>query len=295
MGGLACLAATGMCCTDGVCFVVGRLSYNWIGGQNESCDPKEGLRQGMGSMLAYYDSTFLESDDGRVFRILAEYAQPMRVFSKEKIQNTIVFFGSARLQETGPHGCYYAAAMELARLITQWSGTEHPVAERHVVCTGGGGGIMEAANRGAAEAGGRTIGLNIGLPFEQRPNAHITPGLGFEFRYFFMRKLWFAHLARAMIVFPGGFGTLDELFEILTLSQTHKLARPIPVLLYNREYWEKVINFESLVQHGMISESDLSLFHYIENPAEALGMLKKMLGPIQSPGFAKTVSPPCDV
>jgi uncharacterized protein (TIGR00730 family) len=153
---------------------------------------------------------------------------------------------------------------------------------------------MEAANRGAAEAGGRTIGLNIGLPHEQRPNPYITPGLGFEFHYFFTRKIWFAHLARAMVAFPGGFGTLDELCEILMLSQTKKLARPIPVLLYGRSYWQEVINFEALARHGLISPQDLELFRYVESPAEAFEALREELGEELervTPAFAKTVRP----
>ena len=153
---------------------------------------------------------------------------------------------------------------------------------------------MEAANRGAADAGGRTIGLNIGLPHEQRPNRYITPGLVFEFHYFFTRKLWFAHLARAMVAFPGGLGTLDELCEILTLSQTQKLARPIPVLLYGRSYWQEIINFDALLRYGMISAQDLELFRYVESPAEALAALKDRLteemAPV-TPAFAKTCTP----
>jgi uncharacterized protein (TIGR00730 family) len=147
-------------------------------------------------------------------------------------------------------------------------------ARRYVVCSGGGPGIMEAANRGASEAGGRTIGLNIGLPHEQRPNRYITRELSFQFRYFFMRKLWFAHLARALVVFPGGFGTLDELMEILTLSQTRKLARRIPVVLYGPTYWNEIIDFEALARHGMIDRADLDLFEFADDPKSALELLK---------------------
>jgi uncharacterized protein (TIGR00730 family) len=136
---------------------------------------------------------------------------------------------------------------------------------------------MEAANRGAADAGGRTIGLNISLPHEQRPNAYVTRELSFEFRYFFMRKLWFSHLARALVVFPGGFGTLDELTEILTLAQTRKLQRTIPVILYGRRYWDEIINFEALVRHGMIDRKDLELFQYADDPGTALSLLQSTL------------------
>lgn len=242
--------------------------------------------------LAYEDSEFLDSDDGRPVRILAEYLKPLSAFRQAGIDDTVVFFGSARLRQDGPLGRYYDEARKLARLITEWSQALPCKAHRFVVCTGGGGGIMEAANRGASDAGGRTIGLNIGLPYEQRPNPYITPGLSFEFRYFFTRKLWFAHPARAMIAFPGGFGTLDELFEILTLSQTGKLARPIRVLLYGRSFWEEVVNIQALARHGMISEEDLDLFHIVDTPDEALDVLKDELevGPDDStPMFAKSV------
>jgi hypothetical protein len=209
------------------------------------------------------------------------------------VHDTIVFFGSARLREDGPLGRYYTEARELARLVTEWSKSLPCDALRFIVCSGGGGGIMEAANRGAADAGGRTIGLNIGLPHEQRPNPYITPGLGFEFHYFFTRKLWFAHLARAMVAFPGGFGTLDELCEILTLSQTHKLERPIPVLLYGPSYWNELINFPALVRHGMISPRDLELFRFVDSPEEAFRVLKAGLSEAMAPAtpaFAKTVT-----
>jgi len=224
--------------------------------------------------LAYKNEEFLDSDDARPLRILSEYLEPMHTFHREHIRDTIVFFGSARLAPDGPMGHYYEAARELARLVTAWSKNLPSHAHRYVVCTGGGGGIMEAANRGASEAGGRTIGLNIGLPHEQRPNPYVTHALTFEFHYFFMRKLWFAHLARALVVFPGGFGTLDELTEILTLTQTRKLDRPIPVVLYGSAYWNEVINFDALVKHGMIDRGDLALFQFADDPATALGLLQ---------------------
>ena len=243
----------------------------------------------MHPLLAYKDESFLESEDARSLRILAEYLQPLRSFRRERIHETIVFFGSARLAPDGPLGRYYEEARELARLVTAWSKGLASHAHRYMVCTGGGGGIMEAANRGASEAGGRTIGLNIGLPHEQRPNPYITRELSFEFRYFFMRKLWFAHLARALVVFPGGFGTLDELTEILTLQQTEKLDRRILVLLYGSEYWKEIINFDALVRHGMISREDLNLFRYADDPAAALGLLQGALtteGEETAPAFA---------
>jgi uncharacterized protein (TIGR00730 family) len=228
----------------------------------------------MTTSLAYKNEEFLDSDEARPLRILAEYLQPMEAFRRAGICDTIVFFGSARLAADGPLGRYYDEARELAKLVTLWSKNLASHAHRYVVCTGGGGGIMEAANRGASDAGGRTIGLNIGLPHEQRPNPYITRELTFEFRYFFMRKLWFAHLARALVVFPGGLGTLDELTEILTLMQTGKIERPIPVVLYGTAYWKEVINFDALVRHGMIHPGDLALFRYADDPATALALLQ---------------------
>jgi uncharacterized protein (TIGR00730 family) len=241
------------------------------------------------SQIAYLDEVFLGSDAGRPLRILAEYLEPLEVFRREQIKDTIVFFGSARLRQNGSLGRYYQDARVLARLITEWSMSLSSPESRYVVCSGGGGGIMEAANRGAADAGGRSIGLNISLPYEQRPNAYITPGLGFEFHYFFMRKLWFAHLARALIVFPGGFGTLDELTEIITLAQTKKLDRPIPILLYGASYWNEIINFEALVRHEVISAEDLDLFTFIDEPAAALVHLQRILAlsaEKETPAFA---------
>jgi uncharacterized protein (TIGR00730 family) len=219
-------------------------------------------------------NSFLDSDDARPLRILTEYLQPKHVFHDERIRDTIVFFGSARLTPDGALGHYYEAARELARLVTVWSKSLPSHAHRYVVCTGGGGGIMEAANRGASEACGKTIGLNIGLPHEQRPNPYVTRELTFEFHYFFMRKLWFAYLARALVVFPGGFGTLDELIEILTLVQTRKIDRHIPVVLYGSSYWNEIINFDALARYGMINREDLALFQFADDPASALGLLQ---------------------
>jgi uncharacterized protein (TIGR00730 family) len=242
--------------------------------------------------LAYHDVEFLDSDEARPLRILAEYLEPLHRFRREGICETIVFFGSARLREDGPLGRYVADARALARELTAWSLTLPGC--RYVVCSGGGGGIMEAANHGASDAGGRTIGLNIGLPFEQKPNPFITPGLDFEFHYFFMRKLWFSHLARALVVFPGGFGTFDELFEMLTLTQTRKLDRPIPIVLYGSSYWREVVNFDALVRHGMIAAEDLALFQFADDVPTALALLQKQLPagePPASPAFAKSRTP----
>ncbi len=226
--------------------------------------------------VAHRNPAFLESDQARPVRILSEYLDPLRRFEEQGVRDTVVFFGSARIREDGPLGRYYQDARTLARLLTEWSQTL-PEEGRFIVCSGGGGGIMEAANRGARDAGGKTIGLNIGLPHEQQPNPYITPELSFEFRYFFMRKLWFAHLARAMVVFPGGFGTLDELLELLTLAQTKKLARVIPIVLVGREYWDELINFKALVRHGMIDAEDLELFDMVDSPEQALCVLQTKL------------------
>ena len=243
-------------------------------------------------LLAFRNRDFVESDEGRPLRILAEYLEPLYRFRREQIYDTVVFFGSARLKEDGPLGRYYREARELARLLTAWS-MSLPLCNRFVVCSGGGGGIMEAANRGATDAGGRTIGLNIGLPREQRPNPYVTPGLSLEFHYFFMRKLWFSHLARALVVFPGGFGTMDELMETLTLSQTGKIDRRINVVLYGSEYWREVLNFDALVRHGMIDASDLELFKVADDPRAALAILQGELPteePEKIPSFAKSIA-----
>jgi len=244
--------------------------------------------------LAYKNEAFIDSDDARPLRILAEYLQPLYAFQRERICGTVVFFGSARLRPDDPLGEYYHAARELARQVSEWSNALSPELCHCVVCTGGGGGIMEAANRGAADAGAKSIGLNIGLPHEQRPNAWISPGLSFEFHYFFMRKFWFAHLARALVVFPGGFGTLDELTEILTLSQTGKIERPIPVVLYGSSYWNEIIDFEALARHGMIDRKDLALFRFADDPADALAIVQSAVPPpeeVQVPSIAHSRTP----
>jgi len=217
---------------------------------------------------------FLNSADARAIRILSEFLEPLAHFRRQNIRDTVVFFGSARLKEDGPLGQYYKDAREVARLVTEWSEQFTNSTRRFVVCSGGGPGIMEAANRGAADAGGKNIGLNIGLPFEQLPNPYITPELNFEFHYFFMRKFWFAYLAKALVVFPGGFGTMDELMELLTLTQTQKLAKKITVVLYGSNYWKEIINFDALVKYDMISPNDLRLFEYADDPRTAFELLK---------------------
>jgi len=240
-------------------------------------------------LLAYHDPQFIDSDDGRPIRIVSEYLSPLRSFRNAGVSATAVFFGSARIHSGGPLGRYYDEACELARLVTVWSQNE--CGGRLIVCSGGGPGIMEAANRGAHLAGGRSIGLNIGLPDEQRPNRFISEELRFEFHYFFMRKLWFAHLAHALIAFPGGFGTFDELFEILTLAQTRKLDRPIPVFLYGSAYWNEVVDFDALVRHGTIDAEDLKLFEFVDEPQTAFARIRsRMPAPPAEPrvAFAKS-------
>ena len=254
--------------------------------------------------LAYQNEPFLNSPDGRILRVLAEYSEPFARFRREQIQDTVVFFGSARFQSMEDaksnlatirsgdaksddyatnlkraHAAvdmarYYEDARQLASMLTEWSVKIPARRRRFVVTTGGGPGIMEAANRGAKEAGGKTIGLNINLPFEQSPNPYITPSLNFEFHYFFMRKFWFAYLAKALVIFPGGFGTFDELFEILTLAQTDKLAKKILVVIYGSEYWNKLINFQAMIDAGTIAAKDLELFKMVDSPEEGFEFLR---------------------
>ncbi len=259
--------------------------------------------------LAYLYPEFLESPEARPIRILSEYLEPLRRFREQKIQDTVVFFGSARvasreraelalrtLRARGVSDAdeqyvkelnkirralewarYYEDARELARLLTAWTLSLQSENHRFVVTSGGGPGIMEAANRGAREGGGKTIGLNIRLPFEQSANPYITEGLHFEFHYFFMRKFWFAYLSKALVIFPGGFGTLDELFEILTLVQTDKLSKKIGVVLYGREYWDQVLDLKPMAEWGAIAEKDLELLHYADTPADAFQHLRDHL------------------
>jgi uncharacterized protein (TIGR00730 family) len=276
------------------------------------------------ALLAYENPEFINSPDGRLIRVLAEYQEPMARFRRERIEDTVVFFGSARfvsldeahqhlqlLENTGSAAAapdaeqpasdeaiaageaselqlkrakaavemarYYEDARELARLVATWACELPGRRHRFVVTSGGGPGIMEAANRGAFEAGCKTIGLNIKLPFEQRPNPYLSPALNFEFHYFFMRKYWFAYLAKALVVFPGGFGTLDEMFELLTLVQTRKLAKPITVIIYGSAYWKNVLNLEAMADYGTISVKDLDLFQYVDTPQEAFAILQKGL------------------
>jgi uncharacterized protein (TIGR00730 family) len=232
------------------------------------------IKKGTRRPLAYKNEAFLDSSEARSLRILSEYLEPLAHFRREKIRDTVVFFGSARIREDGPLCQYYHDALRLARLLTEWSDSIQNFNRRFVVTSGGGPGIMEAANRGAQEAGGKTIGLNIGLPFEQWPNPYITPELSFEFHYFFMRKFWFAYLAKALVVFPGGFGTLDELAELLTLAQTRKLEKKIVIVLYGRKFWNEILNLEALVRYGMISPEDLDLFEFADDPESALRILQ---------------------
>jgi uncharacterized protein (TIGR00730 family) len=256
--------------------------------------------------VAYENEPFLNSPDGRILRMLAEYQEPLARFRREQIQDTVVFFGSARFQglkaaadslsalEKNPSAesstkleqdlkrahagvdmaRYYEDARKLAHMLTKWSIQIPARRHRFVVTTGGGPGIMEAANLGAHEAGGKSIGLNIQLPFEQYPNQFITPALNFQFHYFFMRKFWFAYLAKGLVIFPGGFGTMDELFEILTLAQTDKLAKKILVVIYGTEYWKKIINFQAFVDAGTVSPEDLDQFKFVDSPDEAFEFLR---------------------
>ncbi len=227
--------------------------------------------------LAYKNEEFLKGPEARSLRILSEYLEPLSHFRQQKIRDTVVFFGSARLRQDGPLGRYYDEARQLARMVTEWASALDGPTSRFVVCSGGGPGIMEAANRGAMDANGKTIGLNIGLPFEQFPNPFITPDLSFEFHYFFMRKFWFAYMAKALVVFPGGFGTMDELFELLTLVQTKKLAKKISILLYGSSFWKEVVNFDALVRYGTISPEDMELFQFADDPASAMKILQEVL------------------
>jgi len=249
---------------------------------------------------AYQDTRFLESRDARALRILAEYLEPLYRFQRHHVQDTIVFMGSARLlsesaakvalaeaEATGQGieaaqtalrlSAYYEAARELAQRLTEWSKKLGREERRFVVCTGGGPGIMEAANRGASEARGVNVGLTISIPDEEFDNPYVSRELHFRFHYFFMRKFWFVYLAKAVVLFPGGFGTLDELFEILTLVQTRKMRKRIPIVLYGTDYWDQIVDFGALVKYGMISSGDLDLFRRTNSIDEAYEIVIKGL------------------
>jgi uncharacterized protein (TIGR00730 family) len=223
---------------------------------------------------AYREPSFINSRDARPLRILAEYLEPKSRFDHFGIDDTIVFFGSARFKEGNR---WYDAARQLAARLTLWSKALDTKKQRFVVCTGGGPGIMEAANRGASEAGGQSVGLPISLPHEEGANPHVTRELVFRFHYFFMRKFWFAYLAKAIIVFPGGFGTLDEMFEALTLVQTKKMSKPLPIVLFGNDYWKEVINFDALVKHGTINAADVDLMYRTDSVDDAYNWVVPLL------------------
>lgn len=230
-------------------------------------------------LKAYEDFEFLKSNEARPIRIMSEYIEPAKRFTENDIKNTVVFFGSARANpKNGKNKENYWAAEEMAFRLGELSKDMKKEKLSFTVCTGGGPGIMEAANRGAKRAGVKSIGLNIEIPFEQFSNKYVSEDLSFEFHYFFMRKLWFFCHAKAIIVFPGGFGTFDELFEMLTLIQTEKLERDnFSILLYNKEYWDSVIDFKALVENEVISEKDLELFTYFSSVDEGFSILKPKL------------------
>lgn len=261
---------------------------------------------------AYDNKDFIHSRDGRTIRLISEYLYPEQYLRKYGVKGVIVFYGSARSMSLDDYNAKmrylkdeldkskdeeiresyrkqiemhekqigitetYEDVVKLSKMMAEWT-MSLPENHRYLVCSGGGPGMMEAANRGAYKAGHPNIGFNISLPFEQYPNQFITPDLNFEFHYFFMRKFWFVYLAKAMVATPGGFGTLDELLEILTLKQTHKVTKPIPIVLYNEEFWRNLINFDYLVETGMISPGDVDLFEYCNTPEEAFEYLKKEL------------------
>ncbi len=230
---------------------------------------------------AFNNKEFMNSREARPLRILSEYIEPEKRFKQAGIQNTVVFFGSARIDPNSKNisSKYYKEAEEFAYQLALLSDEiEKDSGKKFLICTGGGQGIMGAANEGANRAGAKNIGLNIELPFEQDSNEFISNELNFEFHYFFMRKLWFLYYAKALVVFPGGFGTLDELFETLTLIQTKKLEKhEIPILLYDEKYWKDLINFDKLVEYELISEKDLKLFKFFSSVEEGLEILKPKL------------------
>ncbi len=249
---------------------------------------------------AYENQEFLHSRDGRALRILAEYCEPLSRLAHYNVTDTVVFMGSARLASANDAAkavaaaksgkedaaaakkmmemsVYYEAARDLAHRLTEWSKGLGEDGRRFVVCTGGGPGIMEAANRGASEAGGLNVGFTISLPFEESKNPYISRELDFHFHYFFMRKFWFLYLAKAMIFFPGGFGTLDELFETLTLVQTHKMSKKVPMVLFGSSFWKKVVDLDALVEFGTISREDLDLLLHPDSVDDAFDFVTKEL------------------
>jgi len=255
---------------------------------------------------AYENEEFLNSADARILRILAEFLEPQGKFRKLNVADTIVFFGSARLlprnqaikalkkfntldpkktkgfpeklraaQHAVLMSNYYEDAVKLSQRLTEWSLGLKSSSNRFIICTGGGPGIMEAANKGAKLAGGLSVGLNISIPFEQFVNKYVSPDLSFEFHYFFMRKFWFAYLAKALIVFPGGFGTMDEFFEIMTLVQTGKIKKKLLLVVYDEKYWRSIINLENLHNHGMINKEDINLFSFCNTVDDAFNLITK--------------------
>ncbi len=255
-----------------------------------------GMSSRYAAVKAYHNAEFLNSRTARPLRILAEYIEPESRFEEFNIKDTLVVFGSARilsresalaaLEEAKKSGGdvekaernlemskYYEAARELSRRLTEWSKTLKGSAKRFVICSGGGPGIMEAANRGASEANGENIGLNISLPFEQNDNPYITRRLSLEFHYFFMRKFWFNYLAKAIIVMPGGFGTLDEFMETVTLIQTTKIKKQLPMVLFGTEFWRRILHFEPMAEYGTISPEDVNLFFRTDSVDEAFEYL----------------------
>ncbi len=261
------------------------------------------------AVKAYENLEWIKSRDARAMRILSEYLEPESRFEEMDIEDTIVVFGSARLlpkdvaekrlEETKRGGgdvpkaerdlkmsFYYEAARELSFRLTEWSKGLGNGKQRFVVCSGGGPGIMEAANRGASEAKGLNIGLNISLPFEQNDNPYITKRLSLEFHYFFMRKFWFTYLAKAIVVMPGGFGTLDEFMEVVTLVQTLKIKKALPIVLFGKEFWSSVINFQTLIDYGTISPDDVDLFFQTDSVDEAFEYVSQKLleGGLPEPG-----------
>jgi uncharacterized protein (TIGR00730 family) len=242
---------------------------------------RQGKKQAMKKIpklqKAYDNSAFLHSDGARMLRIQSEYMEPDQRLQRNGIKHTVIFFGSARIQPGDKPG-YYAAAAGLAEKLAAWTVKEHAPAERYHICTGGGPGIMQAAHEGAARVDMKlNIGLNISLPFEQHLNPCVKPDHAFEFHYFFMRKFWFVNLSAAAVIFPGGFGTFDELFELLTLTQTGKSA-PMPIVLYGKAFWTKAVNFRALVDAGLISASDLKLFSIVDSIDEAFKIVSRGLG-----------------